>query len=42
MFDAKQSYEDTKEPQYLKDVSRYNNIQMARKISLELCLWCDW
>ena len=34
MLDAKQSYEDTKEPQYLKDVSRYNNIQMARKISL--------
>ena len=34
MLQAKQQYEDTKDPKYLKDVSRYNNIQMARKISL--------
>jgi DNA polymerase elongation subunit (family B) len=34
MLAAKQMYEDTKDAKYLKDVSRYNNIQMARKISL--------
>ena len=34
MLQAKQQYEDTKDAKYLKDVSRYNNIQMARKISL--------
>ena len=34
MLEAKQKYEDTKDPQYIKDVSRFNNIQMARKISL--------
>jgi len=34
MLQAKQHYEDTKDAKYLKDVSRYNNIQMARKISL--------
>ena len=34
MLDAKQKYENTKDPKYLKDVSRFNNIQMARKISL--------
>ena len=34
MLQAKQQYEDTKNAKYLKDVSRYNNIQMARKISL--------
>ena len=34
MLQAKQQYEDTKDPKYLKDVSRYQNIQMARKISL--------
>ena len=34
MLKAKQDYEDTKDPQYLKFISRYNNIQMARKISL--------
>ena len=34
MLDAKQKYEDTKDPKYLKDISRFNNIQMARKISL--------
>ena len=33
-YDAKQNYEDTKDPKYLKFISRYNNIQMARKISL--------
>ena len=34
MLHAKQQFEDTKNPEYLNDVSRYNNIQMARKISL--------
>ena len=34
MLNAKQQYENTKDPKYLKDISRYNNIQMARKISL--------
>ena len=34
MLDAKQKYEDTKDPKFLKDISRYNNIQMAKKISL--------
>ena len=34
MLKAKQDYEDTKDPKYLKFISRFNNIQMARKISL--------
>ena len=34
MLQAKQDFEDTKDPKYLKFISRYNNIQMARKISL--------
>ena len=34
MLKAKQDYEDTKDAKYLKYISRYNNIQMARKISL--------
>jgi DNA polymerase elongation subunit (family B) len=34
MLEAKQKYEDTKDRKYLNDVSRFNNIQMARKISL--------
>ena len=34
MLQAKQQYEDTGDAKYLKEVSRYNNIQMARKISL--------
>ena len=34
MLEAKQQYEDTKDTKYLKYISRYNNIQMARKISL--------
>ena len=34
MLEAKQKYEDTKDPKYLKDVSKFTNIQMARKISL--------
>ena len=34
MLQAKQQYEDTKDAKYLKDVSRYNNIQIDRKISL--------
>ena len=34
MLQAKQDYEDTKDPKYQKYISRYHNIQMARKISL--------
>ena len=34
MLKAKQQYEDTKDPKFLKDVSKFQNIQMARKISL--------
>jgi len=34
MLQAKQKYEDTKDPKLLKDISKYNNIQMAKKISL--------
>ena len=31
---AKQEYENTKNPNLLKDISKYNNIQLAKKISL--------
>ncbi len=34
MLEAKQKYEDTKDPKLLKDISKYDNIQMAKKISL--------
>jgi len=34
MLTAQQQYEDTKDAKYLKDVSKFQNIQMARKISL--------
>ncbi len=34
MLQAQQQYEDTKDKSLLKDISRYNNIQMAKKISL--------
>jgi DNA polymerase elongation subunit (family B) len=34
MLEAKQEYEDTGEASLLKKISRYNNIQMAKKISL--------
>jgi DNA polymerase elongation subunit (family B) len=34
MLEAKQQYENTKDAKYLKDVSKFTNIQMARKISL--------
>ena len=34
MLEAKQEYENTKNKKLLKDISRYNNIQMAKKISL--------
>ena len=34
MLEAKQQYEDTKEPSLLKKISKYDNIQMARKIAL--------
>ena len=34
MLAAKQEYENTKNPELLKDISKFNNIQMARKIQL--------
>ena len=34
MLQSKQQYEDTKDPKYVKDISKYHNIQMAKKISL--------
>ena len=34
LLESKQKYEDTKDKKYLKDISRYENIQMAKKISL--------
>jgi len=34
MLKASQEYENTKDPKLLKDISKYNNIQMAKKISL--------
>ena len=34
MLQSKKDYENTKDEKYLKFISRYNNIQMARKISL--------
>ena len=34
MLDAQQSYENTKDKKLLSTISRYNNIQMAKKISL--------
>ena len=34
LLQAKQEYENTKEPKLLKDISKFNNIQMAKKISL--------
>ena len=33
-LEAKQKYEDTKERKYQNEISKYNNIQMARKIAL--------
>jgi DNA polymerase elongation subunit (family B) len=34
LLEVKQKYEDTKDKSLLKDISKYNNIQMAKKISL--------
>ena len=34
MLQSKQEYEDTKDPKLLKDISKYDNIQMIKKISL--------
>lgn len=34
MLAAEQEYENTKDPKYLKLISRFNNFQMARKIQL--------
>jgi len=33
-LEAKQRFENTKDKKYLNDISKYNNIQMARKIAL--------
>ena len=33
-LEAKQNFEDTKDKRYLNEISKYNNIQMARKIAL--------
>ena len=33
-LEAKQRYEDSKDKKYLNEISKYNNIQMARKIAL--------
>ena len=33
-LEAKQRYQDTKDKKYLNEISKYNNIQMARKIAL--------
>ena len=34
MLEVKQEYENTKDKKLLKDISKYNNIQMSQKISL--------
>ena len=34
MLKAKQEYENTKDPKLIKDIAKFNNIQMARKIQL--------
>ena len=34
MIQAQKNYEDTKDPKYQNDISKYNNFQMARKIQL--------
>ena len=34
LLEAKQEYENTKDPKLKKDISKYDNIQMAKKISL--------
>ena len=34
MLQSKQEYENTKDKKLLKDISKYDNIQMAKKISL--------
>ena len=41
MLEAKQEYENTKDPKLKKDISRYDNIQMVKKISLN-SVWCHW
>jgi len=36
-LEARQRYENTKDKKYLKEISKYHNIQMARKIALNSC-----
>ena len=38
MLKSKQEYENTKDPKLLKEISKYNNIQMAKKISSTLLM----
>ena len=42
MITAKKKYEKSPSVELTKEIARCNNIQMAKKISLKLCLWCDW
>ena len=32
---------EMKKQQLEKDVAKYYNMQMAKKIQFELCLWCE-
>ena len=38
MLEAKQEYENTKDKKLLKDISRYNNIQMAKRFHSTLLM----
>ena len=40
MIQAKKEYEKTPTKALEKEIARCNNIQMAKKISLNSCLWC--
>ena len=41
MLQAQQEYENTKNPELLKKISRHGNKQMALKIALNSRLWCN-
>ena len=34
MIEAQQKYEETKDPQYIKEIARYKNMQLAKKVQL--------
>ena len=38
MLQSKQEYENTKDPKLLKDISKYNNIQMSKRYHLTLLM----